>query len=510
VVNLLAGALRTSSVQLLQPIAADSDFATAFHAEANATAPHSVFNANSPLVKWLGSSDDILSCEDIDIIPQLQSLLPEEKENLEQAGAQLIAPLKERGGQLSGLLILGKKLSGQPYTVEDKQLIYAISNQVAINLENARLYTDAVRARENLEMWLNSMSDCVMIVNTDCIVQFMNKAAAENFSSDAGDMCWRILGRHTQCPDCPIERYLCNNRQGTLFVSNIGGREYDVAVAPLLNPDGSMSIVEVLRDISERKQAEEREKQLQEELNLSSRLAVIGELAAGVAHEINNPLTVVLGFSERLARKVGDDKASRDLEMIHSQTLRASKVVQNLLTFARPRQPERRLLEINEVLRSALELRSYELRTNNIEVTLDLAARLPRTMADFHQMQEVFLNIILNAEQAMTEANRGGKLSIKTQEIKGCIRISFKDNGPGISSEHLSKLFNPFFTTRGERGGTGLGLGVCHSIVSKHGGKIYVRSKLGKGTTFFIELPVTPDNIDGTEVIGEKPSRGSE
>ena len=147
-------------------------------------------------------------------------------------------------------------------------------------------------------------------------------------------------------------------------------------------------------------------------------------------------------------------------------------------------------------MQKALELRAYELKTSNIEVVTELATNLPKAMVDFQQIQQVFLNIILNAEQAITEASRGGKLSIKTQPMKDCIRISFTDDGSGIPAEHVDKVFDPFFTTRWEKGGTGLGLSVCHGIVPEHGGTIYAESKPGKGTTFFVKLPLATKEID--------------
>lgn len=251
----------------------------------------------------------------------------------------------------------------------------------------------------------------------------------------------------------------------------------------------------IIEDITGRKQAEEREKGLQQELYLSSRLAAIGELAAGVAHEINNPLTGILGFSQRLLRKSTDEKLSRDLEVIHSEAQRVAKVVENLLAFARRREPRKQYADINDVLQKALELRDYQLKTGNMEVALDLASSLPKIMVDFRQIQEVFLNIILNAEQAMSEANGGGRLSIKTQRARDYIRISFADDGPGIPDEYFDKLFDPFFTTRGEKGGTGLGLSLCHGIVAEHGGKIYAKSKPGKGATFFVELPLATEKL---------------
>jgi len=277
-----------------------------------------------------------------------------------------------------------------------------------------------------------------------------------------------------------------------------------VLVETIFDDSGKVvRVIGTVQDITERKRAEEREKRLQEELNISSRLASIGELAAGVAHEINNPLTGVVGFSERLLRKSTDEKVSRDLERIHSEALRASQVVSNLLTFARRREIKKQYSDINDVLGRTLELRAYDLRTSNIELEVELTPGLPRVMIDFQQIQQVFLNIILNAEQVMTEAKGGGKLGIQTRQIKGYIRTSFADDGPGITTEHQARLFDPFFTTRGERGGTGLGLSVCHGILAEHGGRIYARSKAGKGSTFFVELPLETESA-GQPVVSRK------
>jgi len=271
---------------------------------------------------------------------------------------------------------------------------------------------------------------------------------------------------------------------------------FNVKGVPLFKEGKVIGAIVIEEDITERKQAEEREKQLQQELNLASRLASIGELAAGVAHELNNPLTGIMGFSERLLRKTRGERSKRDLARIHDEAQRAAKVVENLRTFARRYETRKQYLDIDDILQKAVELRAYELKTSNIEVVTELATNLPKTMVDFQQIQQVFLNIILNAEQTITEANRGGKLIIKTQPMKDCIRISFTDDGSGIPAEHLDKVFDPFFTTRGEKGGTGLGLSICHGIVTGHGGTIYAESKPGKGTTFFVKLPLATKEID--------------
>ncbi len=502
-VKLVSGALRSSNTCLLLPSDDNSGLAVVACVGLDNPPSGTVLRNESLLVKWLKLHRDILPHEDFNVIPQLQSLSLREKNNLEQMRANLYVPIKTGERELSGLLVLGQKLSQQSYSSEDKQLLITLSSQMAMALENARLYSNALRARENLETWLNGMSDCVMIVDTNYTMQFMNKAAIDTFGSTAGEKCWNALRKDTACLGCPVQYYHRGSRHGLRYSVGVGNREYDIAIAPLLNPDGTLSVIEVLRDVTESKKMEERERRLKEELLLSSRLASIGELAAGVAHEINNPLTVIIGLSQRLLRKITDEKVRHDLETIHSETWRAARVVENLLAFGRQREPKREYLDINEVVQKALELRAYELKTSNIGVILDLAPSLPQIMADFHQMQEVFLNIILNAEQAMTEVNevnKKGKLRITTEEIKEYIRIALADDGPGIPDEYLHKLFDPFFTMRGNRGGTGLGLSICHGIVTEHGGKIYVRSKLRKGTTFFVELPIMSETADKNKV----------
>lgn len=493
-VKLVAGALRAKSVFLLQPNGTGGDFVCVASFGSQVQCGSLAFNKDSYLLKWLEKHTDPLPYHELDFIPQLQGAISEENGVLEQVQGKVIVPLKTVSGRLSGLFVLGSKLSEQPYTLEERKFVSTISNQVAMSLENARLYDDAQRARRNLEAWLNSMSDCVIIVQFDRTIQFMNKAARDTFPEGA-PRCWGALGRDSACPQCPIPN-LTDTSHGISYTSLIGDRQYDVAAAALKNPDGSLALIEVLRDVTEREQARMRERQLQQELGLASRLASIGELAAGVAHEINNPLTGIMGFSERVLRKSTDETVKRDLQRIYDEACRAARVVDNLRTFARRRHPKKESISVNDILQKTLEMRMYELRTSNIEVEIDLNPSLPNVRADFQQMQQVFLNIIINAEQAMSEAKNGRKLRIQSEGRDGFVRIILTDSGPGISEENLSKLFQPFFTTRGDKGGTGLGLSICHGIVSEHGGKIYARSEAGKGAEFFVELP-TADEMAG-------------
>ncbi|MFC1949475.1 MEDS domain-containing protein [Chloroflexota bacterium] len=246
----------------------------------------------------------------------------------------------------------------------------------------------------------------------------------------------------------------------------------------------------IIRDITERKQAEEREKQLQNDLHATSRLATVGEMAAGISHEINNPLTGVVGFSDLLLKKDLPEDIKKDISIIHEGAQRIASIIDRMLRFARQTKSERTQVNINDIIEATLTMRASEMRTGNIKVASELAPDLPLTSADAGLLQHAFLNIILNAEMAMKLAHRKGKLTVKTERIDNTIRVSFKDDGSGIAKENLEKIFNPFFTTQGPDKGTGLGLSICYSIVTQHDGKIYAESTLGKGATFFVELPI--------------------
>ncbi|MCJ7654844.1 MAG: PAS domain S-box protein, partial [Dehalococcoidia bacterium] len=266
----------------------------------------------------------------------------------------------------------------------------------------------------------------------------------------------------------------------------------------------------VIRDVSERKKAEEERKQLEQKAQFASRLASVGELASGVAHEINNPLTGVIGYAHLLlARKDISRDVRRDLEIINEGAQRVAGIVKKLLAFARQTKPEQRYVNINELIGNTLDLRTYELAASNIKLSLQLTRDMPMTIADPGQLQQVYLNLMINAETAMKLTHDKGRLSIKTEKINSILRITFKDTGPGKAKENLETIFDPFFTTREVGQGTGLGLSVCHGIVTEHNGKIWAESEPGKGATFIIELPLTTEEkqFELPEPVVEEPKK---
>jgi nitrogen-specific signal transduction histidine kinase len=246
----------------------------------------------------------------------------------------------------------------------------------------------------------------------------------------------------------------------------------------------------VLIDMTESKRNEARRIELEQKAVMASHLASIGELASGIAHEVNNPLASIVLYSQLLIEENLPDNIRRDVMSIYESAVRATNIIRRLLTFARQQLQKRIPVNINDIVEVTLELRKYSLETSNIKVKTILDPHLPFTMADAVQLQEVFLNIILNAETEMKQHRGKGNLQIKTEKVNDNILISFKDDGPGISKENLSKIFNPFFTTRQVGEGTGLGLSICHGIIIEHDGRIYAESEIGNGATFYIELPI--------------------
>jgi PAS domain S-box-containing protein len=246
----------------------------------------------------------------------------------------------------------------------------------------------------------------------------------------------------------------------------------------------------VARDITERKRMEAEKDELEKRANLAARLGVIGEMASGIVHEINNPLTSVIGFTEMLAQKELPEDAKEYVRIINSEGKRVSGIASRLLNFSRHQNPGTEYVDINKLIEATIELQQYEMTSGNIKITTKLDPHLPQTMADPGQMQQVFLNIMLNARTAMRLAHGGGKLLIKTEAMDNTIQISFKDDGPGIAKKNLQRIFHPFFTTRKSGEGTGLGLSICQNIIATHDGTIYAKSELGKGATFIIKLPV--------------------
>lgn len=266
-----------------------------------------------------------------------------------------------------------------------------------------------------------------------------------------------------------------------------------VEVTATLHPDpdgGSAQIDAILRDVSERRKLEDRGRNLSQQFLQSEKMAALGQTVSGVAHELNNPLATILTWAERLAGRNVDTGTRHGLETILSEAERAAKIVRNLLTFARKRNTTRALVDVNVIVRDTLALRAYEQRVSNVTTIDALAGGLPQVFADPHQVKQVLLNLVINAEQAMLAAHGRGTLVTRTwyDDEAEMVMLEISDDGPGVPNEAQSKIFDPFFTTKAVGKGTGLGLTMAYAIVEEHGGQIWLRSG-AEGASFFVSFP---------------------
>jgi two-component system NtrC family sensor kinase len=287
--------------------------------------------------------------------------------------------------------------------------------------------------------------------------------------------------------DGAVDDYLLRMRR-------LDGSPVWVEVTARADHDGTDLRMEALiRDVSARKKLDDESRDLYQQLLQAEKMAALGQTISGVAHELNNPLATILSWTERLAEKPLDPSARRGVDVILGEADRAARIVRNLLTFARKRQSTRTLIDVSRVVADTLALRAYEHRLSNITVDTALAAGLPQVLADAHQLQQVLLNLVINAEHAMLSANGRGSLIIRTwhDSDDDAVVIEVNDDGPGIPVDMQTRIFDPFFTTKEVGKGTGLGLTVAYAIVQEHGGHIRAESRPGRGASFVVELPVS-------------------
>jgi two-component system, cell cycle sensor histidine kinase and response regulator CckA len=256
---------------------------------------------------------------------------------------------------------------------------------------------------------------------------------------------------------------------------------------------GVVLVEAVFRDTTEQRRLKDRSRDLYQQLLQAEKLAVLGQTISQVAHELNNPLATILSWGERLQEQNLDPTSKRGADAIVAATERATRIVRDLLTYAKPRPSTRAMIDLNHVVRETLELRAEEQAANDIEVVKALAAGLPPVFADAHRIQQVLLNLMNNAEQAMVASHGRGSLVVRTWHDAALNTVSFEvsDDGPGLAPDIRTKIFDAFFTTKKVGEGTGLGLAVAYNIVKDHGGRIRVESEPGQGTSFVVDLPVT-------------------
>jgi two-component system NtrC family sensor kinase len=338
---------------------------------------------------------------------------------------------------------------------------------------------------------LSNTQSLILVADTAGLISYANRRWY-----DAGFEQRELLGRPLLELAAPgFVRPLADALQNTLNGQQVDNLELQIVrvtgaagqfsanLSPMRDEQGTVtSIVVVLTDITD-------SAVLRDKLVHAEKMAAVGQLVSGVAHEVNNPLTAILGFADLLMENPElPETARKDLRVILQEAQRTKQIVQNLLSFARQMPPQRNAVQLNAILHRTIQLRSYDFNSHGIEIIEHLDEELPEVIGDAHQLQQVFLNILNNANDAVHEVGRPARIEIMSTKSGDSVEVSFTDNGNGIS--HPDKIFDPFFTTKEVGKGTGLGLSICYGIVKEHGGEILCHNNLGgQGATFIVRLP---------------------
>jgi PAS domain S-box-containing protein len=389
---------------------------------------------------------------------------------------------------------------GDRRTVEVRNAPLREGGQIIGSVASLLDVTDERRARERVaeselryERLVDTASDAIFSVDREGRFTSVNRTVEFAIGKPKEQLVGTHFREHLYPETLVVaDRLFADMREGKRSRAELayqmpGGGEHrigSITMAPIVEDGRIMGAVGIMRDITE-------EHRLTEQLLQREKLAAIGQLVSGVAHELNNPLAGIMAFAQLLHASHSVNAEQRDaVETIYREAKRSAKIVTNLLFFARQRNPERTLTDLNQVMFDTLEMRRYVLRTQQVEVVTDFDPALPRTWADAFQLQQVVLNLITNAEQALLSHEGPKRITLATARVGDRAEMSVSDSGPGIPVEQLDQVFNPFFTTKAVGEGTGLGLSISDGIIRQHGGEIRVASRPGEGATFTIVVPV--------------------
>jgi two-component system NtrC family sensor kinase len=402
--------------------------------------------------------------------------------------------------RISAVLGVGKTSAGDFLTSEDVELLETLAGYIGIAIQNARLYasleekvSEYERLKEFNENIVESISVGVLAVDLEDRIESWNSQMEVMYAMPRAD----VLGRRLSevFPAAFMEEFyrvrqnpgIHNLYKFRLSTPSGDSRSANIAIAPLVTKKFSViGRLIIVDDITDRIE-------LESQLTQAEKLSSIGLLAAGVAHEVNTPLAVISSYAQMLTKQIKDDaKLSSLLDKITRQTFRASEIVNNLLNFSRTSATEFNDVDLNRIVTETLGLLEHQFKTSGIKVETDLYAGLPPIHGNAGKLQQVFLNLFLNARDAM--AGVGGTLHIQTSN-GSCVQVNISDTGSGIAPEHVNRIYDPFFTTKaapreGQSRGTGLGLSVTYGIIQEHAGQIRVDSAPGKGTKFYLEFPL--------------------
>jgi signal transduction histidine kinase len=424
-------------------------------------------------------------------------------------------PCRVRGRTIA-YLGLSRTDKGDFLSSDDVELLTTLAGYVSIAVESARLYSSLQRKVEEYERLKEFSENIVESINVgilaadlnDCVESWntqierltgigrdraLGRPLSELFPAELCEMFDQVRGEtgvHNiykfvlPAPQAKVNGNGNENGNGNGHGKHTGPAVHilNLAIAPLVSKDlQQIGRLIIFDDVTDRDDLERR-------LVQADKLSSIGLMAAGVAHEVNTPLAVISTYAQLLAKQISEDpQKSKLLEKIAKQTFRASEIVNSLLSFSRTSPTEFVEVDVSKVIQETLSLVEHQLEKSGVVVMLDAETALPPIKGNSGKLQQVFLNLFLNARDAM---DAGGTLTVHAWSEGGFARIDVVDNGQGIAPEHLERIYDPFFTTKGARKGTGLGLAVTYGIVREHGGSIEVESRLGAGSRFRVELPL--------------------
>lgn len=430
---------------------------------------------------------------------QAPGLTPTQRRTLEQLNLNYFLACRIHDRTVA-ILGLGKTVDGDFLSSDDLELLQTIAGYVAVAVENARMYRALEQKAEQIERLKDFSENIVESLNVGVLSVDLNDRVESwntQMESLTGirrsealgrtlpevlplDLVAEIAARAGEERVSGIYKYPLRGRDGRTLIIN-------VSIAPLVGKTSErLGRLILIEDVSQRVR-------LEDQMVQTEKLTSLGLLAAGVAHEVNTPLAVISNYIQMLAKQLpSDDPRHTLIEKIVKQTFRASEIVNHLLNFSRTGATEFTEVNLNAVIEETLALVSHPFRSARISVIKNLDPGLPPVLGSVNRLQQVFLNLFLNARDAMPE---GGMLEVRTAAQNGTVEVEVTDTGVGIPREHLNRIFDPFFTTKGSGRGTGLGLSVSYGIIKEHAGKIDVRSTPGKGTSFRLEFPVVRKGV---------------
>tara|TARA_B100001146_G_scaffold214709_1_gene216254 strand:- start:4621 stop:7518 length:2898 start_codon:yes stop_codon:yes gene_type:complete len=434
----------------------------------------------------------------IDEIMNLLKEFPEDRDLIAEEDLAYFLPLVVKG-EVLGLLALGRTMSGDYLSSDDLRILEMLTSHAALALDNAVLYRQAharaqefERLKDYNENIVQSIKVGVMVLDTDGRVRSWNHSMEQTHGMSAEKAIGKyaddlfpasFLAALEQARHRVVEgsESIASAYRVRLRYGDDIDRIVNIVLAPLADDRGRQPTVVIVDDVTDRAE-------LEAQLRQADRLASTGLLAAGVAHEVNTPLAGISSYVQMMQRKMPETDPRRSiLEKIEKQTFRASSIVNNLLNFSRQQSSDMKAVDINGVVNETLVLAELPLSTRRVQVDTDLNGSLPLVWGDSGKLQQVLMNLVLNARDSMPN---GGDLTIRTARQNGEVVVEVADNGTGIPKEQIHKIYDPFFSTKRTGKGTGLGLSVTYGIVQEHQGTITVRSEAGGGTIFRVALPV--------------------